>query len=350
MRNHVMNTERMIGYPLLLLLAVFPLFSSNFHIGLMGKFLVLVIFAISLDLIWGYAGLLSIGHAAFFGMGGYVLALSYTFQKGVPAFMQRFDINEIPFFMTPLLSVPVAVVLGLVIPFIISGIIGFFIFKSKVSGVYFSLITLVLASLFEMLIINLQAYTGGFNGLMGLPRFPIFGKPLSIVASYYIVLIIAIIIYFFTKWLTQSHFGKVVKAIRENEDRVSFLTYDPAYFKVFIYMISGLIAGLAGMLYVSMNGFIGPSDVGLGLSLMVILWVAIGGRGKLMGAVVGALLINWLSNSLSESYPEIWQLIVGIIMVLVVLFLPDGIYGTLDNKWKQRKLLKKENKKHTIAG
>jgi len=176
MINRLLTTEKIIGAPLIIFLALFPLFSSGFHVGLMGKFIVFVIFAISLDLIWGYTGLLSIGHAVFFGLGGYVLALSFTFQKGVPAFMERFDMHEIPLFMKPLTSIPIAFVLGLVIPFLVAGIIGFFIFKSKVSGVYFSLITLVLASLFEMLIINLQAYTGGYNGLMGLPRLPIGGE------------------------------------------------------------------------------------------------------------------------------------------------------------------------------
>jgi len=350
MINRLLTTEKIIGAPLIIFLALFPLFSSGFHVGLMGKFIVFVIFAISLDLIWGYTGLLSIGHAVFFGLGGYVLALSFTFQKGVPAFMERFDMHEIPLFMKPLTSIPIAFVLGLVIPFLVAGIIGFFIFKSKVSGVYFSLITLVLASLFEMLIINLQAYTGGYNGLMGLPRLPIGGKPLSLTAFYYLIFGITILVYFFARWLTHSHFGKVIRAIRENEDRISFFSYDPAIFKIFIYMISGFLSGLAGMLYVSMNGFVGPGDLGLSLSLMVILWVAIGGRGRLMGAVIGALLINWLANSLSESYPDIWQLFVGLVMVAVVIFLPDGVYGTLD-KWLINKKKKAIGvKSHASAG
>ena len=331
------SPEKIIGILLVIFLATFPLYSSPFHTELMGKFIVFVIFAIALDLVWGYTGLLSLGHAVFFGLGGYMLALSYTFQHGVPSFMQRFSIEEIPRFMTPLTSIPVAFILGLTIPALLAAIVGYFIFKGNVSGTYFSIITLALATLFQMLVINLQAYTGGFNGLMGLPRFPIFGEPLSLTTYYYFVLIVTILVYLFTRWLTKSHFGKVITSIRENEGRVGFLSYNPANFKIFVFTISGFLSGLAGMLYVPMNGFISPEDIGVGLSTMLVLWVAIGGRGTLMGAVVGALMINWLSNNLSEQFPDIWQLFVGLIMVFVVMFLPHGVYGTLEKWWKDMK-------------
>lgn len=342
-----LNAERIVGFPLIAFLIMYPLFSSDFSIGLMGKFVALIIFAISLDLIWGYTGLLSIGHAVFFGLGGYLIALSYSFQNGVPSFMIRFDIQEIPFFMVPLKSIPIAFILGLLIPALLAFLIGNFIFKSKVSGVYFSIITLVLASLFELLIINLQAYTGGYNGLMGLPRFPLFGEPLSLLTFYYVVLTVAVLIYLLSKYLVSSHFGKVIKGVRENEERVDFLNYRSSNFKIFIYVISGFIAGLAGMLYVSMNGFVSSGNIGVSLSISVVLWVAIGGRGYLMGAVVGTLLINWLSNTLSEQFPSIWQLFTGIIMLLVVIFLTDGVYGTF-KKWfdsfKEHSMTKKSTK------
>ena len=347
-RRHF-TSEKVIGILLVIYLAMFPLFSNNFHTELMGKFIIFVIFAIALDLVWGYTGLLSLGHAVFFGLGGYILALSYTFQNGVPSFMQRFDIQEIPWFMVPLTSIPIALILGLLLPALLAAVIGFFIFKSKVSGTYFSIITLALATLFQMLVINLQAYTGGFNGLMGLPRFPIFGEPLSLTTYYYLVLAITIAVYLFTRWLTKSHFGKVITAIRENEGRIGFLSYNPANYKIFVFTISGFLSGLAGMLYVPMNGFISPENIGVGLSTMLVLWVAIGGRGTLMGAVVGALMINWLSNNLSEQFPQIWQLFVGLVMVFVVMFLPNGLYGTLEKWWQvvtpKRKLTPVETRK-----
>lgn len=341
--TRLLNAEKIIGLPLVLFLVIYPIFSNAFQVGIMGKFIVFVIFAIALDLVWGYTGLLSIGHAVFFGLGGYLLALSYTFQRGVPTFMTRFNMEEIPAFMTPLKSIPIAFLLGLIIPAVLAAVLGFFIFKSRVTGVYFSLITLVLATLFELLVNNLQAYTGGFNGLMGLPMFPIFGEPLSLSTFYYVILAIAITVYLFSKWITTSHLGKVVTAVRENEGRLRFLSYKPEYFKIFIYTISGFLSGLAGMLYVSINGYVGPSDVGVALSTSVILWIAIGGRGKLMGAVIGALGINFVSNTLSEQYPDIWQLIVGIVMVLVVLFLPDGVYGAF-SKWVE----KIKNREHGV--
>jgi urea transport system permease protein len=321
----------------LIFLILFPLFASEFQTGLMGKFIVFILFALALDLIWGYTGMLSLGHAVFFGLGGYILALSYTFQEGVPSFMTRFNFTEIPTFMRPLESIPIAFVLGLAIPALLAAFIGYFIFKSNVSGAYFAILTLALAKLFEMLIVNLQAYTGGFNGLMGLPRFPIFGEPLSLTTYYYMVLFVTVIVYSFTYWLTNSHFGKVLQSIRENESRIRFFSYNPVHFKIFIFTISGCLSGLAGMLYVPINGYISPQDVGIGMSTMVVIWLAIGGRGYLMGAVIGVLTVNWLSNILSELYPTLWQLFFGVVLVLIVLFLPEGLVGSLEKWWKNRK-------------
>ncbi|MBW4838232.1 urea ABC transporter permease subunit UrtC [Paenibacillus timonensis] len=314
---------------LLIYLALTPMFSSAFGIELMGKFVVFIIFAIALDLVWGYAGLLSLGHAVFFGLGGYVLALSYSIQDGVPGFMSRFDIQEIPGFLKPLQSIPAALGIGVLLPAAVAGIVGYFIFKSRVSGVYFSLITLALAKLMEMIAINNQKYTGGFNGLMGLPRFPINGKPMDLVPYFYLVLFVTVLVYLFSYWLTRSHFGKIVKSIRENEGRISFFSYNVANYKIFIYIVSGFLSGLAGMLYVPMVGFFSPQDVGLSMSTMIIVWLAIGGRGTIVGAAIGTLLINVLSNKLSEQYPDQWQLFLGIVIILVVLFFPNGIYGTL---------------------
>lgn len=330
------DTEKSVGVVLIAILVLFPLFSSAFQTELMGKFVILALLAVSLDLIWGYMGLLSLGHAVFFGVGGYILALSYSLQNGVPSFMSRFKITEVPLLMKPLTNIPLSFILGLIIPGILAAILGYFIFKGKVSGVFFAIITIASAMGFQLLMTTLQAYTGGSNGLMGLPRFPIFGEAFTLNQFYYIVVIILIIIYFFARWLTKSHFGKVAKAIEQNEKRVSYFGYNSDNYKIFIFTISAMIAGLAGMLYVSMNGFISPTDIGVSFSTMLVLWVAIGGRGTLMGAVIGALSINWISNSLSESYPDIWQLFLGVIMVIVVMFLPHGVYGTFIN-WQRRK-------------
>ncbi|MEK5061460.1 urea ABC transporter permease subunit UrtC [Paenibacillus sp. FSL H7-0326] len=336
-----LGINRTFGIITLVFLSFFPLFASDFRIELMGKFVVFILFTFALDLIWGYTGMLSLGHAVFFGLGGYMLALSYSFQNGIPDFMTRFNITEIPVLMKPLENIPVSFILGLVFPSLLAAIIGFFIFKSKVNGVYFSIITLVLAKLFEMLVVNLQAYTGGYNGLMGLPRFPIFGQPLGLTSYYYLVLTVTVIAYFFTRWLTNSHFGKVLKSIRENESRIRFFSYNPSSYKIFIFTVSGFLSGLAGMLYVPINGYFSPQDVGVNMSTLLIVWLAIGGRGTLMGGVFGVLTINWLSNFLSEQYPALWQLFIGIIIVVIVLFLPAGIYGSIENWWRNRFTTKK---------
>lgn len=335
--------EGNVGIVLLIFLAVFPLFAPIFRVELMGKFIVFIILAIALDLVWGYTGLLSLGHAVFFGLGGYILAISYSIQNGPPQFMTRFGMTDIPVFYEPLMSIPVAFIIGLILPAILAAIIGYFIFKSKVSGVYFAIITLALATVMTMLSINLQPYTGGENGLMGLPRFPIFGEPLSVNAYYYLVLVITVLVYLFSRWLMHSYFGKVIRATRENEGRTGFLSYNPANFKIVIFVISGFLAGLSGMLYVPINGFMSPIEIGVSVSTMVVIWVAIGGRGTLMGAVVGVLLINWVGQYLSESFPSFWQLLLGLILVLIVMFLPDGIYGSIQKKLKERDISKRSN-------
>ena len=195
----------------------------------------------------------------------------------------------------------------------------------------------------------MQAYTGGFNGLMGLPRFPVFGEPLSLVTYYYLVLIVTVLVYLFAHWLTHSHFGKVVKSIRENENRVRFFSYNPANFKIFIFTVSGFLSGLAGMLYVPINGFISPQDVGIGMSTMLVVWLAIGGRGTLMGAVFGVMVINWLSNLLSEQYPILWQILIGFVIVLITLFLPNGIYGSVEKWLEARKRMQQAEQTNVMA-
>ena len=335
MFNKKGNISKLISIILFVFLLLFPMWSSLFHIELMGKFITLALLAISLDLIWGYMGLLSLGHAVFFGIGGYIIALSYSFQDGVPSFMTRFNITEIPVLLKPLQSMPLAFVLGLIIPGTIAMILGYFIFKGKVRDVFFAIITIALATGFELLMTTLQSYTGGSNGLMGLPRLPILGESFPVNQFYYILVFILMIVYIFASWFTKSHFGKVGQAIDQNEKRVTYFGYDPDNFKIFNFTISALIAGLAGMLYASMNGFFSPTEVGIDMSTMLLLWVAIGGRGTLMGAVIGAISLSWISNTLSESFPDLWQLALGFIMVLVVLFLPKGVYGTFI-KWVEQ--------------
>ncbi len=267
-----------------------------------------------------------------FGMGGYMIALCYSMQGGVPAFMTREGINAIPSFLVPLQTPAVAVIAGLLLPVVFAFILGNFLFRSKVSGVFFSIITLALAQIFKDFIINQQKFTNGFNGLQGVPRFPIDGIPLSKIHYYYIILLVAVLVYLFCLWLTKSRFGKVAVSIRENEARLGFLGYKPANFKIVIYMISGFIAGLAGILYTPMTNGITPEDVSVVASTAVLVWLAVGGRGNLTGAIVGTLCVNWAQSLLSESFADYWQLILGIILLAIVFFIPNGLVGKVIEK------------------
>ena len=327
--------ERYVDLGVLLFLLLFPLLFSPFRTELMGKFIVFIIFALSLDLLWGYTGLMSMGHAVLFGLGGYTLAISYSMEKagGVPDFMARFGITEIPALFLPLANTGTAFLLGLLLPGLLAGLLGYFIFSSKVSGVFFSLITLALAQIFEVFIANQQRYTNGFNGIGSLPRKILFDRTLSLNQVYYGVLIIAVLVYFLCLWLVSGRFGKVLQSIRENESRLKFLGYKPSSYKIAIYVISGMLAGLAGMLYLPMNAFISPGDTGLTFSTAVLVWVAVGGKGNLTGAIVGTLVINWLQVLLSEAISDYWLLVLGIIVLVIVYFVPPGIIGKL-KEWQ----------------
>lgn len=323
------SVNRYIDIAAFLFLAIFPLLVTPFRIELMAKVLVYIIFAISLDLLWGYTGLMSMGHAVLFGSGGYIIALSYTFLKGVPWYMQQAGVEKIPALFAPLLNPVTAFLLALLIPGLIAAFLGTFIFSSKISGVFFSLITLALAQIFELFVTNQHAYTNGSNGLGGLARSLLGSGPIPLNGLYYILLATVLLVYFFCIWLTNTRFGTVLQAIRENEARLTFLGYKPNRFKIAVYVVSGVLAGLAGVLYIPTNGFISPTEVGLTLSTLLLVWVAIGGRGNLTGAIVGTILINWAQTLLSEQISDYWMLIMGIVVLVFVFFLPNGLIGKL---------------------
>lgn len=324
------KVNRYIDVALLIFLLIFPLFVKEFRVEQMGRYICYAIFALSLDLLWGYTGLLSLGHAVLFGMGGYMIGLCYQIQNGVPAFMSREGIDEIPWFYMPLKNPIAASIIGIVLPALFAFILGSFIFSSKIRGVFFTIITLALAQLFKDFIINIQKYTNGFNGLQAIKRFAIGdGKPMGKVAYYYLVLAIGILVFMFCIWLTGSRVGKVATSIRENESRLGFFGYNASNFKILIFTISGALAGLAGVLYAPATSSITPDNIGIAASTAVVIWIAVGGRGNLTGAVCGTLIINWAQSILSEHFASVWQLILGILLLVVIFFIPNGLVGTL---------------------
>lgn len=338
MLNKIRNLgiEKYIDLILLIFLISFPLLASPFRVELMSKCVIYLIFALSLDILWGSAGLMNLGHAMFFGLGGYVLALSYAVKNGVPAFMVSFGVTELPWFMQILQNQAVAFLLGLLVPGAVAALLGYFIFTSRVKGVFFNIITLALASLIELFFNNQQKYTGGANGISGLPPLSFGGPPLSILETYYLVLVVALLVYIFCRWLNNCRFGLILRSVRENESRLQFLGFNPAAFKLVVFVVSGMIAGLSGMLYVPVNSFISPNNIGVVFSTSVLVWLAVGGRGNLTGAMIGAFLITWMESLLSERLDDSWQLVLGAVMLIVVVFFPKGIIGTLID-WRKNK-------------
>ena len=321
--------EKYIDILLLVFLVAFPLVGSLFRVEMMSKCIVYIVFALSLDILWGSAGLMNLGQAIFFGLGGYVLALSYATRDGIPAFMAGFGVTEIPWFMQILHNTPVAILMGMIVPGAVAGLLGFFIFRSRVKGVFFNIITLSLASLIEMFFTNQQKFTGGANGISGLPPMSAGGELLSIVEQYYVILAVGMLAYLFSRWLTNSRFGMILRSVRENESRLQFLGFNPAAFKMTIFVISGMMAGLAGMLYIPVHSFVSPGNIGVVFSTSVLVWLAVGGRGNLTGAMVGTFIVTWTESLLSEHFENAWLLVLGAAMLAMVMFFPKGMIGTL---------------------
>ncbi len=343
-RVKAVTVEKWIAYALFAFLFVIPLFSTMYNQLVFGKFISYMIFALALDILWGYAGLMNLGFALFFGLGGYVLGISLSCQNGLPAFMEFGGLTQIPLLYKPLVNIPFAVLMGLVVPSAVAFVLGLFIFYSKIKGVFYNLITLALAALFELLIATKQMYTGGSSGIngiaSGLDKITFFGKPISITGWYYIGFAALILVYALCRLLTKARFGSVIKSVRDNEARLQFLGYNPAVFKIAVFTIAAFFAGFAGMIYLPMTSFISVEAAGVSFSTMVLVWLAVGGRGNLTGAMAGALLVSFLQSKLSESFGNMWQLVLGVVLILIVYFLPKGIVGTLQDIQYNRRISK----------
>lgn len=296
-----------------------PLKGSVYQVHLLAKILTFALLSMSLDLMWGYTGILSFGHSSFFALGAYSLSLVLKY-SGIEAFTYF------------------GLLLAIIVPIIIAAIIGYFIFYSKVSGVYFGIITLATTFIFQQLFVTLRPITGGDNGLYGFIT-PAFALPGGLSLSfgnrnfhYYLVLFSFILIYVLAKKLTKTPFGQALQGIKDNENRMLFCGYSVPFIKTIIFAIASGIAGFAGALYVPV-GFIHPSLFGLVFSTQILVWVAVGGRGTLIGAVVGAFLITYLESFLSKQFASYWLLMIGVFLIAVVMFWPQGIMGNIKEKY-----------------
>ena len=323
---------------LLTALLLAPQYLSDFRLSQLGKFLTYAIIAVGLDLIWGYAGMLSLGQGLFFGLGAYGFAMYLKLQSSggkLPDFMFWSGLESLPWFWVPFQNPIFAIIAALVIPALVAAILGYFIFRSRVQGVYFSIITQALTLLTSIWFIGQQAYTGGTNGITNLGSAQLFGKSLlspEMQHGFYFATVICLtLVYIFTVWMTDSRFGRMLVALNTNEARVRFLGYNPVMIKTLIFAASAAIAALAGILYVPQVGIISPSSMGVVPSIEMVIWVAIGGRGTLLGGVIGALAVSYARSYFSETYPEIWQYFFGAIFVIGVIFFKAGIVGSVTN-------------------
>ncbi|MDJ0533343.1 MAG: urea ABC transporter permease subunit UrtC [Xenococcaceae cyanobacterium MO_207.B15] len=312
---------------------ILPIILPGFRLRLLGRILSLSIVALGIDLIWGYTGLLSLGHGIFFALGGYGLAMHLKLQLPdgqLPEFFTLYGVRELPWFWHPFYSFPVTIMALIVIPGIVAGLLGYLVFRNRIKGVYFSIITQAALLVFFNFFNGQQKLINGTNGLKTDTE-TIFGMLVSSDSAqktFYIITVIALVaIYYLCRWLTSGRFGRLLVAIRDDETRVRFSGYDPTGYKVLVFAISGAMAGIAGALYTVQTGIITPKFMEVPFSIEMVIWVAVGGRATLIGAIIGTLLVRLGQTFLSESFPEVWLFFQGALFLIVVTVLPDGIVG-----------------------
>jgi urea transport system permease protein len=325
--------------------AIPTLLNNDYLLNRIARYLVLGILAMSLSLSWGYAGILNLGQAMSFGLGSYAMAMTlklktvpvHTGPQGLPDFMVWNNVPSLPWFWQPFESHLFAICAGLLIPAAVAAALGWFMFRGRVTGVYVAIVTLAAMVVLNLVIIDQQRYTGGFNGITDLAQLEYFGIAFDAYsrATYYLVSFCLTAALLLAYAFTQTKAGLIVQAIRDHESRVRFFGYDVGAYQIAAFSLSAAIAGLAGMLYTIVMEFASPTFLGVQLSLSVVVWCAVGGRQSLLGAFLGAILVTGVQGALSESaaFVETWTLVMGGLFVLIVLFLPKGLAGLAGSLW-----------------
>jgi len=333
-RNQALLIEIGIVVAVALVLAfIVPLLLSSFRLSLLGRFMSLAIVALGIDLIWGFTGLLSLGHGIFFALGGYALAMHTQLQLPagqLPEFFGLYGVTELPGFWKPFYSFPFTLVAIVVIPMIVAALFGYLVFRNRIRGVYFSILTQAALVVFFNFFNGQQKLINGTNGLKTATD-TLFGVQVSeLQSSFYLTTIVLLaLLYGFCRWLTSGRFGRMLVAIRDDENRVRFSGYDPTSFKVLVFAISAGIAGIAGALYTVQSGIVSPQYMDIAFSIEMVIWVAVGGRATLVGAILGAVAVNYARSLLSEQFPEVWLFFQGALFLIVVMVLPNGVVGWL---------------------
>ncbi|MFI6431460.1 urea ABC transporter permease subunit UrtC [Rhodococcus oryzae] len=325
------------GLAALVLFGLAPAVLSDFRLNLLGKFLCFAIVAVGIGLAWGRGGMLTLGQGVFFGLGAYMMAMHLKIAdaelKGndVPDFMQIAGISELPGYWTPFTSPFVTILAILVVPALVAFVLGLGVFKRRVKGAYFAILSQALAAAFAILLVGQQTI-GGSNGLNRFRTFfgfnlndPANKRMLFFIAAGVLLLVVAL-----TRQLMYSRYGELLVAVRDQEERVRFLGYDPANIKVVAYVVAAFFAGIAGALFVPIVGIISPADVGIVPSIAFLIGVAIGGRATLLGPVLGAIGVAWAQSTLSENFPSGWIYAQGLLFIVVVGFFPAGVAGLIE--------------------
>jgi urea transport system permease protein len=339
-RGTAMLRSAIVPVLLVVLLGVVaPMLLSEFRLNLLGKFLCYAILAIGVDLIWGYTGMLSLGHGVWFGLGGYAIAMHMKIVAAadlgdpMPDFMTWSGLKELPTFWAPFTNVWFALGAVVVVPAVLAFFLGTLVFRSRVKGAYFSIITQALALSLSILFIGKQELTGGMNGLTSFST--LFGMPLVKPDTqwmlYQATVGALVVTYLLGRWVTHSPLGRLMIAIRDDEDRVRFAGYNVGAIKAGVFALSAAIAGVAGALFAPQVGIISPANMDIVPSIEFVLLVAVGGRGTLIGPIIGALVVGGARSALSENFPATWQYFYGLLFVGSVLLFPMGIVGFVKN-------------------
>lgn len=308
---------------------------SDFTLNLYGKYLTLAILAVGVDLLWGFTGLLSLGQALFFSLGGYAMGMHLMLMIGklgqyksdLPDFMVFLGYPGLPLHWKPFYSFTFALFAALAVPAVVAVVFGYLAFRSRIKGVYFSILTQALTYAAALLFFRNDFTFGGNNGLTDFKTVLGHGlnEPFTRRVLYLLSVVLLAGVFLLGRWLVTSRFGLIQRAIRDSENRVLFSGYATAHFKLFIFVLCAMISGLGGALYVCQVGIINPSEMMPDKSLEAIVWVAVGGRGTLVGPIVGAIAINALKSWATRAYPDLWLIVMGTLFIVVVLLLPGGI-------------------------
>ncbi|MEM6566408.1 MAG: urea ABC transporter permease subunit UrtC [Pseudomonadota bacterium] len=341
--NRLFSLQDIIGFVVLaaVIFILLPLALDNFRLNLFGKYLTYAFVAVGLVLCWGAGGILSLGQGVFFGLGGYCMAMFLKLEAstpentaiqstpGIPDFMDWNQLTSLPWWWEPFNSLAFSLLAVVAVPVVFAFIIGVAMFRRRVGGVYFAIITQAFAAILTILIIGQQGFTGGVNGITDLRTLKGWDIRTDEAKEvlYYVngVLLFACLV--IAQFVRKSKLGRLLIAMRDQEDRVRFSGYDVASFKIFIFCLGAAFAGIGGAMFTLQVGFMSPTLVGIVPSIEMVIFCAVGGRLSILGAVYGSLLVNWAKTSLSESFPELWLLGLGGLFIAVVMAFPNGLAG-----------------------